>query len=645
MILLSVVSGTFNRLSHLQDMINSARAAIPRGFTAEFVIVDGGSTDGTIEWCKTEPDINLIQHGELRGAIPAFTDGAYAAQGKYIILANDDITFQRGSIMPAVVHLEENMECGAVAFADDRPAQGKNGHLVMHMAATLNGDYKSVPYAQVGMFRKWLGDEVGWWGGNDDDFPARTYAGDNYLSSKIWNAGYSIDEVRECKVDDRVVDDNLREINRGENDESGKADSAAYYAMFPTGPEVTNEIVDTQQDKLQLRILYLPIFEQGYPHQKLHKRGLRQALTALTFTDRTAIVYEYDYIAATDIATELPYLVETFQPHMMITQLHGHEPVTADMMAKIRAIRPAMACYNWNGDYWPHGLTAPDMLKVLAHIDLQLTVNANVLETYKQAGIAAAYWQIGFEHPLTEPVKRDATDVVFLGNAYSDERKQLENRLQLLEGLYIKVQLWGDGWAQSAGNTLYDFTAGAAIYQSAKISIGDNQFPDAVGFVSNRIFQALAAGGALLLHQRVQGLEELTGLIDGVHYIEWLDFDDLIDKIVYWLDRKRAPKRRRIARAGSEFVRHNHSFDNRVKELFHDLMPLAKRSPSAYIGLVYYGPRQDEFGVIGKYTCRPGKVMMVKPEDVQTIILRHPQLFRPVGVPEGDPVARTYEAI
>ncbi len=641
--LLSLVSGTFNRLRHLQDMIYSFRAATPRGFIAEIIIVDGGSTDDTIEWCEQQRDVRLICHGELRGAIPAFTDGAYHANGKYILLANDDIIFQRGSIMPAIVHLEEQMGCGAVAFADDRPGIGKTGHRVMHMAATMDGHYKTVPYAQVGMFRKWLGDAVGWWGGNDDTFPARTYAGDNYLSSKIWNAGYSVDEVRECKVDDRVVDDNLREINRGENDEAGKADSAAYYAKFPTGPELTSLRIQEQKDTLQLRILYLPIFESGYPHQKQHKRGLRQALAALTFTDRTAIVYEYDYINAPDMETELPYLVETFLPHILMMQLHGHEPVTADMLGKLRATNPKMVVYNWNGDYWPHGLTAPPMLKVLAHVDLQLTVNASVIDTYRDLGIAAAYWQIGFEHPLTEPPKLPATDVVFLGNAYSEERKQLEARLATLDSQYIKVQLWGDGWEHSAGNTLYDFTAGAAIYQSAKISIGDNQFPETVGFVSNRIFQALAAGGALLLHQRVLGLEDLTGLVDGVHYIEWVYFDDLLDKIAYWLDRKRAPKRRRIARAGSEYVRHNHSFDNRVKELFEDLMPLAKRAPSAYIGLVYSGPREDEFGVIGKYICQPGKVMMVKPEDVQTIILRHPQLFRPVGVPDGDPVAKTYE--
>ena len=54
------------------------------------------------------------------------------------------------------------------------------------------------------------------------------------------------------------------------------------------------------------------------------------------------------------------------------------------------------------------------------------------------------------------------------------------------------------------------------------------------GYVSNRIFEALAAG-AFLLHQEVPGLDELLGLEDGVHYVAWTDFDDLHHKVQYWL--------------------------------------------------------------------------------------------------------------
>ena len=104
----------------------------------------------------------------------------------------------------------------------------------------------------------------------------------------------------------------------------------------------------------------------------------------------------------------------------------------------------------------------------------------------------------------------------------------------------------------------------AALYRRCKIAIGDNQYGDK-GFVSNRLFEALA-NGAFLLHQTIPGLEELTGLVDGVHYVSWGDYDDLRAQARTYLADDAA--RRRIAAAGEAFVRAHHSFDARVQELF-----------------------------------------------------------------------------
>ena len=88
----SIVSGTYNRLPLLQLMVKSARQSAG-DLTHEIIIVDGGSTDGTREWCKSQDDIVLIEHGELRGAIKAYNDGYARARGEYVVTGNDDITF------------------------------------------------------------------------------------------------------------------------------------------------------------------------------------------------------------------------------------------------------------------------------------------------------------------------------------------------------------------------------------------------------------------------------------------------------------------------------------------------------------------------------------------------------------------------
>lgn len=180
--LISLVTGTYNRLPHLKAMIDSARLAMPAG-DYEIVVVDGGSTDGTLDYCRAQPDVVLIEHGGLRGAIRAFTDGGNAARGSYTLLANDDVVFpKREAILRAVRHLEENPTCGAVAFGDNRPQRGYNGtgYKVNNQAVRVDGRLSQRPYAQVGLFRTALGKTVGWWGADDpcmSSAAAGTYGG------------------------------------------------------------------------------------------------------------------------------------------------------------------------------------------------------------------------------------------------------------------------------------------------------------------------------------------------------------------------------------------------------------------------------------------------------------------------------------
>jgi glycosyltransferase involved in cell wall biosynthesis len=69
-------------------MVKSARQSLSGcyGIQYEFVIVDGGSSDGTQKWCNSQSDIRLIEHLSLLGAVKAFNDGANAALGTYVVL-------------------------------------------------------------------------------------------------------------------------------------------------------------------------------------------------------------------------------------------------------------------------------------------------------------------------------------------------------------------------------------------------------------------------------------------------------------------------------------------------------------------------------------------------------------------------------
>lgn len=632
--LITIVTGTHNRLPHLQDMIHSARTSVPYAFPLHFIVVDAGSTDGTIEWCEAQPDITLIQHGARLGAIKAFTDGAYAAQSPYVVLANDDVLFTTQSLIRALVHLENTLRCGAVAFEDNRIippyyVDSKDFH-VAYMPAREHGQQVSVYYAQVGMFRKWLGDALGWWRGFDERFAkARTYGGDNLISSNIWQAGYTVDKVAGCRVVDKVLEDDLRAHNR----EFGDQDSSAYYDVFPFGADIPDKPQLEQQDKRKLRIMYLPIIEANNPIQKTQKRGLREALA------KRGIVYELDYLNVPEGRLEDVFLatLDAFQPDMLFTQIHGHVPLTEDMLSKARNLLRKMVVVNWTGDVYLNNLTSDPMLRVLRLIDLQLCVNVSALPIYQHHGIPAAYWQNAYEEP-TENVKASKFPVIWLATAYHDARIELARKLRLHLGDHLG--LYGAWWDRhnidANGYNLYDFNEGAALYKGAKLALSTNEYPKDYGFVSNRLFQAMAAGGCALLQQHVDGLDELLGTVANEHYIEWWTHEDLLEKLDYYLDPKHEKERKQIAQAGTTFIREYHSFDARVNDLFGNLLGKANRQPRFIAALQYTGQRQTPFGVrSGKYVCEPGKPMHVDPLDAEELLRGEPALWKRIETVES----------
>ena len=548
--ILSIITGTYQRLDYLRAMVESVRNQMPVGFDYEFVIVDGGSTDGTPEWCAQQADIHFIQQGELLGAIRAFDAGCRAAQGDYVLLLNDDVLVVDGSIVKALSYLDGHPDCGAVAFMDNRRAPGydTDAYKVQTIRAVRAGALVDVPYAQCGLFRRWLGDLCGWWGSEDTDWgESHTYGGDSRLSAEIWRRGYTVDAVPGVAVNDRVAPDVLRQRNHQQEQRIG----SAYYRKYPNGVAISALPKPDDPMGEHLRILYLPLFS---PRFGRYKRGLCDALA------KVGVVYELDYVRQRE---RFVGAVADFQPHLILAQFHDAHTITPEALRYVRTLAPSAVVVNWCGDVYQESQTAPDMLDLLHSVDLALVVNADLLPIYKAEGIRAAYWQIGYE-PVPEPLPMEREhDLVFMANAYSASRKELAT---VLRGISQNTGLYGYGWDElgGSGNTFYNFARGAALYRRCKIAIGDNQYGDK-GFVSNRLFEALA-NGAFLLHQHVPGLRDLTGIEPGVHLVEWSDDDDLTEKAHYYLAHE--DERRQIAAAGEAFVRQHCSFDARVRELF-----------------------------------------------------------------------------
>lgn len=87
---LSVVTGTLNRLEHLKKVIENT---VDSSNELELILLDGGSTDGTIEYVKSLNNnrINLIEIGG-RSSYPHFMNiGLRASKTEWIAQWNDDM--------------------------------------------------------------------------------------------------------------------------------------------------------------------------------------------------------------------------------------------------------------------------------------------------------------------------------------------------------------------------------------------------------------------------------------------------------------------------------------------------------------------------------------------------------------------------
>ncbi len=581
---ISIVSGTYNRIKYLKQMVKSARQSFANcyGLKYEFVLVDGSSQDGTQKWCNSQSDIVLIEHLSLLGAVKAFNDGAFAATGQYVILANDDIEFLGKSILNAWVYMQENKACGIGCFLQDRERQHMSDnhpdkYRVENMPVVRNGEQASEPYGQVCIVPKWLGDSVHWWGDYIKtygfDKTLITYGGDNEISSRVYELGFKVSPISNAKIHDLEAEDDLRRINnqgrmtnpkktRGNHPDSwlwGRQWTMGRGGL--SGPVIREGSEDHTERKE--RILYLPIYERGWAIQKEQKKGLREALA------KKALVVEYDYVlqyhklGSVRMFSELLDICHQLHPTIILTQIHNADQINADYIRRLRQANPIAKMINWNGDFWPDNLLSDSGLKLAKAFDWQLIINREVIERYKHLGINTGYWQIGYE-PDGVGHKADVDyDVCFLANGYSKERQRF---VKQLKGLDVSFGLYGSGWPDkwADGQCTYDFITACKIYQGSKISIGDSQWPE-TGFVSNRVFQALAAGGAALAHEWFDGMDQL-GLVDDETCIIWKGFSDLQEKIVYYLSNEK--KRKQIADAGQQLALDRHSFDVRVAELF-----------------------------------------------------------------------------
>ena len=111
--LVSIITPSFNQAHYLEETIRSVLSQdYPR---LEYMIVDGGSTDGTVEIIKEyEQKLAWWVSEKDQGQTDAINKGFARASGEILAWINSDDTYEPSAVSAAVKYLQEHPDVGMV---------------------------------------------------------------------------------------------------------------------------------------------------------------------------------------------------------------------------------------------------------------------------------------------------------------------------------------------------------------------------------------------------------------------------------------------------------------------------------------------------------------------------------------------------
>lgn len=217
---------------------------------------------------------------------------------------------------------------------------------------------------------------------------------------------------------------------------------------------------------------------------------------------------------------------------------------------------------------WFRSAYRPDIAHIIAVGKLTQTFFVSGFDNeWRALGLPAKFLPSAADRDLkpVPPSKKFHSDVSFIGTGYDPSRAEF--LVKIAKKYDLKV--WGKGWEEwrkplNWSGRSVEGREFAAVCSSSRISLGIN--PDrAKGgstYTSDRTWMVILAGG-FYLGQASAGLTEMVR--EGQHCAWYKDVDSCLDKIGYYLEN--SASRERIKREGEMFVRHHHTFDQRIHNL------------------------------------------------------------------------------
>lgn len=571
MIDVSVVSGTFNRLRHLKNMVASVRKSIGK-HSYEIILVDAGSTDGTIEWCRKQRDIVLIEQGKLVGAVLAFNAGCEVAHGTYVAILNDDIEVIGKTLHNAFEYLENHPDAMQVAFMNKPTKQASEPR------SPYSHSYGYL-YGQCCMTRRWMGDHVNWWGRTG----LHTYGGDSRLGMRIWECGYRVIPLDSCSIVDHVVEDKMRKdrrkLLRPKGPGTAHKDTQKFRGIWDHRLPRPSKWISAPSYRLLQKAETGRLRTLRFRHSRAGQMRMAQLRAFRKFgpsehINQTELVAKHGIKKFQELARKA---IRQARPDIVMFQAHGAGNIQPETVRELRQEFPSTYFVNFDGDL--HNPLRPFHFNIAKACHLQLLISSDLYQRYINNGAYnVSWWSTATEEAFinagqNRPVQADlhGPDVVSLMNrtppeVFPNAQRRIDSVVRLSKSS-IEFHIYGMGWDRHGvtrkGVTYNDDAAGAELYRTARMALCVSQSRDLYGYSSNRLFFAGAVGCPPLLDE-FKGMQQM-GFVDGKTVISFRTMDEMIRKAKYYMQRPNECEA--IGRRCRELVLERHTYRPRIMAL------------------------------------------------------------------------------
>ena len=189
---LSVITLSWDNLDFTKAFVKSIRDNTTLPY--ELIIVDNGSEPDTQRWVEENSDQSIIFQ-ENQGFSKGFNEGVKLAQGKYVMMANNDTEFPPDWDKKLVDIIEKNPGAGIVTpvYTSGRKSalRTEPGEKILKVFP-----FRKYPSAVAFLMRR--NDLISKFGGWSEEYEIAS-GEDADLCFKVWKAGYDI------LIDERVL--------------------------------------------------------------------------------------------------------------------------------------------------------------------------------------------------------------------------------------------------------------------------------------------------------------------------------------------------------------------------------------------------------------------------------------------------------